>query len=67
MKPDFNEVYHALEESIAIQSHYARILNSYDDGERIEFVNADQWIMRLRKIKKQQKKNRNGSEDSSHS
>jgi hypothetical protein len=45
------EIYHALEESVAIQSHYAEILNSYDNGQRLRFTNADEWIRRLREIK----------------
>jgi hypothetical protein len=38
---------HALERSVSLQSHYARLLNAYDYGERIEFKNADEWLARL--------------------
>lgn len=37
----------ALEESVALQSHYAMLLNMYDGGKRIEFSNAQEWIDRL--------------------
>lgn len=37
----------ALEESIKLQSHYARLLNMYDGGDRLSFPNAEAWIRRL--------------------
>jgi len=37
----------ALDESIKLQSHYARLLNMWDGGERLEFANAGVWIERL--------------------
>lgn len=45
----------ALEESVKLQSHYARILNDYDGGQRREFDSAEQWIERLEQTK--EKKN----------
>jgi hypothetical protein len=40
----------ALEESVRFQSHYAKLLNMYDAGERMEFKDANEWIERLEKI-----------------
>ena len=42
----------ALEESVGLQSHYAKLLNMYDGGERIGFENAEAWIARLRECGK---------------
>ena len=39
----------ALEKSVELQSHYAKLLNMYDGGKRIGFKNAYEWITRLRK------------------
>ena len=41
----------ALEESIKLQSHYAKLLNMYDEGQRMEFKNAEEWIKRLEKVR----------------
>lgn len=40
----------ALEESVKLQSHYAKLLNMYDAGERIGFRDADAWLQRLDEI-----------------
>lgn len=45
------ELKKALEESVKLQSHYAKLLNMYDGGKRMTFKNADEWIKRLREIK----------------
>jgi hypothetical protein len=37
----------ALERSIQLQSHYARLLNQYDQGRRLQFESAIEWIARL--------------------
>ena len=37
----------ALEESVKLQSHYAKLLNQYDGGERMTFESAQAWIDRL--------------------
>ena len=42
----------ALSESLILQSHYASLLNQYDGGERIVFKGSDDWIKRLKKLKK---------------
>lgn len=40
-------LYAALEESVKLQSHYAGLLNQYDGGQRLVFLDADAWIARL--------------------
>lgn len=45
----YDELYYALEESVKLQSHYANLLNMYDNGERIQFKDAKEWLLRLRK------------------
>jgi hypothetical protein len=37
----------ALEESVKLQSHYARLLNDYDGGWRLTFASAADWMRRL--------------------
>jgi hypothetical protein len=37
----------ALERSVTLQSHYARLLNAYDGGTRLSFENAAAWMARL--------------------
>ena len=44
----FDELMVALEESVILQSHYAKLLNQYDGGERISFLSPEAWITRLR-------------------
>ena len=41
----------ALEESVKLQSHYAGLLNQYDNGERKQFSTAKEWIDRLNSLK----------------
>jgi predicted lipase len=38
----------ALEQSIKLQSHYALLLNQHDGGERRVFLNAREWLDRLK-------------------
>jgi hypothetical protein len=40
----------ALRESVKLQSHYADLLNMYDEGRRRTFVSAEEWIERLVEI-----------------
>lgn len=40
----------ALEASLHLQSHYAKLLNEYDGGKRMVFDNADRWLARLQEI-----------------
>ena len=42
----------ALDESLELQAHYAKLLYTHDGGERIVFKNVAEWVARLRKIKK---------------
>ncbi len=37
----------ALEESVSLQSHYATLLNAQDDGGRLTFASAQEWLDRL--------------------
>ena len=37
----------ALEESVKLQAHYAKLLNQYDGGERLAFENAQEWLDRM--------------------
>ena len=46
----YDELFHALEESVKLQSHYAELLNMHDGGERIGFKNANEWLLRLREM-----------------
>lgn len=43
------DLYAALRESVQLQSHYARLLNQYDGGNRHPFATTEEWIARLRK------------------
>jgi hypothetical protein len=40
-------IHEALDESVKLQSHYAKLLNMYDSGERMQFATAAAWIARL--------------------
>jgi hypothetical protein len=40
----------ALCESLVLQSHYATLLNRFDDGNRLTFATAKDWIERLHLI-----------------
>ena len=40
----------ALDESVKLQSHYARLLNLYDGGQRLQFVDSTEWLARLETI-----------------
>jgi hypothetical protein len=44
----------ALTESVKLQSHYAKLLNMHDGGERIGFKNAEEWIARLQVLAKRE-------------
>jgi hypothetical protein len=41
----------ALDKSVKLQAHYAKLLNDYDGGERIAFGCAQEWMDRLRALK----------------
>jgi len=45
------DVENALEESVKLQSHYAKLLNGYDGGTRFVFANGDAWLARLKELK----------------
>ena len=46
------ELFTALQESLNLQSHYAKLLNQYDQGERKVFKSPKEWIARLREVGK---------------
>ena len=52
LHPDCSATYllAALEASVKLQSHYAKLLNMHDGGRRIGFKTAAAWIKRLREI-----------------
>lgn len=41
----------ALRESVKLQSHYARLLNGWDGGERTIFGSMDEWLASLDECK----------------
>jgi hypothetical protein len=43
---------HALERSVFLQAHYAKLLNMWDGGHRIVFENAQQWLARLEALER---------------
>ncbi len=43
-KQEVKELQRALEGSVKLQSYYAKMLNAYDGGERLEFKDADEWV-----------------------
>lgn len=42
----------ALEEIVKLQAHYAGLLNGYDGGERHQFQSVEEWMDRLREVRK---------------
>lgn len=42
----------ALDESVKLQSHYAKLLNMHDGGVRRPFASLKEWMERLRETKK---------------
>ena len=47
---NYDKVWAALERSVTLQSHYAKLLNDYDGGERFIFTDAHDWLKRLDEI-----------------
>lgn len=37
----------ALDQSLKLQSHYAKLLNMHDGGARLEFADTEAWLKRL--------------------
>ena len=48
---ELKQLKEALSESVKLQSHYAGLLNMYDEGGRMLFANVDEWLERLRFLK----------------
>ncbi len=40
----------ALQQSVSLQAHYARLLNMHDGGQRMIFETSEALVERLRKI-----------------
>jgi predicted RNase H-like nuclease (RuvC/YqgF family) len=40
----------ALDESVRLQSHYAKQLNGWDEGVRRSFGSSEEWMERLREV-----------------
>lgn len=40
-----------LRESVKLQTHYAKLLNGYDGGQRMAFDTHDEWLERLRTLR----------------
>lgn len=47
---DLQAARRALDESVKLQSHYAELLNYYDEGKRLTFASSDEWMAWLRSI-----------------
>lgn len=45
----------ALDQSVRLQSHYAKLLNQYDGGRRHVFKSSDEWLARLREMESEVK------------
>ncbi len=43
----------ALTESVKLQSHYAKLLNMYDGGQRMQFESIEAWMDRLDEVKQE--------------
>lgn len=50
-KTNKEELVIALQKSLELQSHYAKLLNQYDGGDRKTFDSPESWIERLREVK----------------
>jgi hypothetical protein len=46
-----SELSAALEESVKLQAHYAKLLNMHDGGERMIFPTVESWLARLRRLR----------------
>jgi hypothetical protein len=51
-QPAYEDLRIALDESLKLQAHYAKLLNIHDGGKRVVFEKADAWVSRLRETGK---------------
>jgi hypothetical protein len=49
LKDEVSRLTTALEASVRLQSHYAGLLNIYDQGQRMQFKSVEAWLKRLEK------------------
>jgi len=47
MEKSVHKLWEALEESVKLQAHYAKLLNDFDGGRRVVFKGAEEWLDRL--------------------
>lgn len=47
MTDEIERLRRALDESVKLQSHYAKLLNIHDGGERMQFTDREEWLRRL--------------------
>jgi hypothetical protein len=50
---------HALDKSVKLQSHYAKLLNDFDGGKRTPFASPEAWIDRLQVLAFEQTEEKN--------
>lgn len=53
----------AVKESVKLQSHYARLLNTYDGGQRLQFDTVESWMERLALVKTKPTLDQKGDSD----
>lgn len=41
----------ALQDSVTLQAHYAKLLNAHDGGERVIFKSVESWLARLEELR----------------
>lgn len=51
LKLEIERLREALDEAVHLSGHYARLLNAYDGGRRIQFKDGREWMDRLAKVK----------------
>jgi len=49
-KSELNVLYIALQESLELQTHYAKLLNMHDGGSRQVFSSPESWVSRLKEV-----------------
>lgn len=50
LETERNQLRIALEKSVRLQSHYSKLLNIHDGGNRLQFQDAKSWLERLTAI-----------------
>lgn len=55
-KSDYDLISKSLEESVKLQSHYAKLLNMHDGGERMLFPLVEHWVARIQILSERAKR-----------